>query len=53
MATLLLLLLFIFLIWDFYCMKRVEAEVRHQRQPEIDDLESFVERRSSFKHGLD
>ncbi|WP_448561951.1 hypothetical protein [Trichothermofontia sp.] len=53
MASLLLLLLFIFLVWDFYCMKRIEAGIRCHRHPEIDDLESFVEQRSEFNRGLD
>lgn len=53
MATVLLLLLFIFLVWNFYCMKRAEGEIRRQQRHKIDDLEHFVERRSGYNRGWD
>lgn len=53
MATVLLLLLFIFLVWDFYCMKRVSGEIHRQRRHKIDDLERFVERQSGYNRGRD
>lgn len=53
MISVFLILLFIFLVWNYYCMKRAATKVSPHRQPEIDDLESFVERRSGFNRGWD